>query len=114
MLEDESNQQRIQDIEQQITSCQEDIAELQNGKPLFGKPKPLIRETKIIEADPEKKGEQKITVINPKPEISTTKPSDNKIGNSLRNNLKNKISSNDGNELKAKVQEIKRSRAKFS
>ncbi len=111
ILETETDQKRIDDIQNKIKICEEEIALLNENKPLFGKPKPLQQETRIYEPNPEKKGEQKITVINPKTEPET-KPK--KIGNALRDTLKSKIGTNEANELKMKVQEIKKTRAKFN
>jgi hypothetical protein len=80
-------------------------------------PRLLKQETKIIEPDPETKG-QKITVINELPTTPDTEtisaPSTKKIGNSLRDKLKAKTISSEEESLKAKVQEAKRSRAKFN
>ena len=99
MLIGETNPTRITDIQKQIDLCQDEIAELKIGKPLFGKPTKLTQETKIITADPETKS-QKIVVINPRSEETpSVNPSESKdkVAQSLtgpkrlENDLRNKI-----------------------
>lgn len=119
MLDNENNQLRIEDIKKQINICEEEIRQLKVGKPLFGKPAKLQQETRIYETNPEKKGEQKITILDPKE--STDKENSNvddkstkKIGNILRDAIKKKITTNEEEGLKAKVQQVKKTRAKFN
>ncbi len=117
MLEEETDPIRQEAIKKQIKLNEDEIQQLRQGKPLFGEPTILKQETKIIESDPETKG-QKITVINehsntPETEIKTT-PGTKKIGNALRDKLKAKTTLSEEESLKAKVQEAKRSRAKFN
>ncbi len=117
MLEEETDPIRQEAIKKQIKLNEDEIQQLRQGKPLFGQPQVLKQETKIIEPDPETKG-QKITVINELPATTDTEteslPSNKKIGNSLRDKLKAKTISSEEESLKAKVQEAKRSRAKFN
>jgi len=117
MLEKETDPIRQEAIKKQIKLNEDEIQQLRQGKPLFGQPQVLKQETKIIEPDPETKG-QKITVINELPTTPDTEtisaPSTKKIGNSLRDKLKAKTISSEEESLKAKVQEAKRSRAKFN
>lgn len=117
MLEEETDPIRQEAIKKQIKLNEDEIQQLRQGKPLFGQPQVLKQETKIIEPDPETKG-QKITVINELPTTPDTEtisaPSTKKIGNSLRDKLKAKTISSEEESLKAKVQEAKRSRAKFN
>ncbi len=117
MLEEETDPIRQEAIKKQIKLNEDEIQQLRQGKPLFGQPQVLKHETKIIEPDPETKG-QKITVINELPTTPDTEtisaPSTKKIGNSLRDKLKAKTISSEEESLKAKVQEAKRSRAKFN
>ena len=117
MLEEETDTIRQEAIKKQIKLNEDEIQQLRQGKPLFGQPQVLKQETKIIEPDPETK-RQKITVINQLPTTPDTEtisaPSTKKIGNSLRDKLKAKTISSEEESLKAKVQEAKRSRAKFN
>mgnify|MGYP003480892479 FL=1 len=117
MLEEETDPIRQEAIKKQIKLNEDEIQQLRQGKPLFGQPQVLKQETKIIEPDPETKG-QKITVINELPTTSDTEtistPSAKKIGNALRDKLKAKTALSEEESLKAKVQEAKRSRAKFN
>lgn len=117
MLEEETDPIRQEAIKKQIKLNEDEIQQLRQGKPLFGQPQVLKQETKIIEPDPETKG-QKITVINELPTSNDTEttppPSSKKIGNALRDKLKAKTTSAEEESLKAKVQEAKRSRAKFN
>ncbi len=130
MLEEETDPTRQEAIKKQIKLNEDEIQQLRQGKPLFGEPTILKQETKIIEPDPETKG-QKITTLDEKgkpvleekivskevaePETdTTTQPSTNKIGNALRDKLKAKTAISAEESLKAKVQEAKRSRAKFN
>lgn len=116
MLEEETDPIRQEAIKKQIKLNEDEIQQLRQGKPLFGEPTILKQETKIIEPDPETKG-QKITVINElptTPETENTQASNKKIGNALRDKLKAKTTSAEEESLKAKVQEAKRSRAKFN
>ncbi len=117
MLEEETDPTRQEAIRKQIKLNEDEIQQLRQGKPLFGEPTILKQETKIIEPDPETKG-QKITVINELPTTTEVKtesnPSTKKIGNALRDKLKAKAALSEEESLKAKVQEAKRSRAKFN
>ncbi len=130
MLDEESDPTRQEAIKKQIKLNEDEIQQLRQGKPLFGQPPILKQETKIIEQDPETKG-QKITTLDEKgkpiieekivtkevaePETDTpTQPSTKKIGNALRDKLKAKTALSEEESLKAKVQEAKRSRAKFN
>ena len=117
MLEEETDPIRQEAIKKQIKLNEDEIQQLRQGKPLFGQPQVLKQETKIIEPDPETKG-QKITVINELPTTPDTEtisaPSTKKIGNALRDKLKAKTALSEEESLKAKVQEAKRSRAKFN
>ena len=117
MLEEETDPTRQDAINKQIKLNEDEMQQLRQGKPLFGEPTILKQETKIIEQDPETRG-QKITVINELPATSDTDtvslPSTKKIGNALRDKLKAKTALSEEESLKAKVQEAKRSRAKFN
>lgn len=86
MLVAETNPDRIDDIDAQIKFLESQIHQLKQGKPLFGKGKPLNITTTIIEPNREKPGEQKVTVLNPTPATPTaTSPqSPTRLENTLR------------------------------
>jgi hypothetical protein len=85
ILETETNPERILDIQNQIDLVQDEIAQLKAGKPLFGKPRKIIQATRLIEPDPEKKGQDKITILSSLPPLvpPTTTPI-TRLENSLR------------------------------
>lgn len=115
MLGTETDPLRIADIEKQIKLVQDQISQLKVGKPLFGKVKPLNITTTFIAPNPEKPGEQIVTVINPQPVDPTptlsSAPSPavapKKLGNKLRDTLKNKQAQSAENSLKAQIQAAK-------
>lgn len=124
MLEVETDPTRQDAIKKQIALNEEEIKQLEQGRPLFGQAPTLKQEVKIIEPDPETKG-QKVTIINEKEKqeeasldpiqtdsIETTNTK--KIGNALRDKLKNKIVEAEEESLKSQVQAVKRARAKFN
>lgn len=76
MLKNTTLQSRIDDINHQISFLKDEISELKKGKPLFGRPKPLQQTRTIIEPDRESPSGQKVTVINPiNDSTSTVAPS---------------------------------------
>lgn len=105
MLKTETSPERIADIEYQISVCEDEITQLKKGKPLFGRPKPLVKESRLIESNPEKPGEQKVTILNPQPEkpIITTATEPTRLDNNLRNVFKPKVTSSTENSLKAQI-----------
>lgn len=122
MLVEETDIIRRADIEKQILLIQDQISQLKVGKPLFGKAKPLNITTTYIEPNPEKPGEQIVTVVNPQPSLvatnqpnSTTAPepktdsprTDKRLGNKLRDTLKYKQAENAEASLKAQIQAAK-------
>jgi hypothetical protein len=109
ILETETDPIRIKDINSKIQFCQEEINLLKTNKPLFGKPKPLPQETHIYEPDPEKIGEQKVTVISnkTKEQLPPPKPSSKKIKNPLRETLKAKINNPSETSLRARIMAAK-------
>lgn len=110
LLQTETYPPRIADIEERIKLCQEEINLIKNNKPLFGKARPLTQETRIYEPNPEKKGEQKVTIINPKPtemEDKNPTPSENKIGNSLRSTLQDKAAESNKSSLRSRIMAAK-------
>lgn len=109
MLVNETNPTRIEDIQKQIDLCQDEIAQLKIGKPLFGKPTKLTQETKIITADPETKS-QKIVVINPHPVEVVEEVTIVDKKESVAEIINNPIASNNPrleNELRKKIQAAK-------
>lgn len=129
MLEEETNPNRIEDIKKQIKINEEEINQLRQGKPLFGNPTVLKQETKIIEPDPETKG-QKVTILDKDGNIAPSEPNDSssepeeaidpeissvpskKVGNKLRDILQGKANSSTEESLKAKVLAAKAAKAK--
>lgn len=103
MIRNETDPTRIADIKKQIDLCKDEISQLKNGKPLFGKPTRLNQETRIITADPETKT-QKVVVINPHPkeEAAPSTTETKRLGNSLRDILSAK-KTNSEETLKAKI-----------
>lgn len=107
---------RREEIEQQILICKDEISQLKNGKPLFGRPKQLKQTTRIIEADREKPGGQKITLVSEhkleeptkkEKEVvapaATTPKKSKLLRNALRDRRKAKLTELSENSLKAKV-----------
>lgn len=114
MLETETDPVRIADIKSQIGKVSDTIGELKKKQiQIFGKKSALIQETKIIEPDPEQRGGQKVTVLNPLPKpivpqvspeltTATTAPS-KRMGNALRTAFKSKVAETTENSLKAQI-----------
>ena len=118
MLKLETDPTRISDIETQIMLVKDQISQLKVGKPLFGKPKPLKMTTTLIEPDPEKPGEQIVTVLNapPSPAVAVAEegsseppqtPAPKRLGNNLRNKRKSLQASLAENSLKAQIEAAK-------
>ena len=75
MLDQTTDPTRRAAIEKQIKFNLEEIETLRKEQTkIFGKATPLVQETKIIESDPETKG-QKVTVLNPAPKLEPVEPS---------------------------------------
>lgn len=124
MLETETDLIRRSDIEKQILLIQDQISQLKVGKPLFGKVKPLNITTTLIEPNPEKPGEQIVTVVNPQPaprseaetpNVILSKSKDEvgqpkRLGNKLRDTLKNKQAISTEDSLKAQIAAAKASK----
>lgn len=92
ILKTETSLDRIADIKKQISLCEDEITELKKGKPLFGRPKPLVKESRLIESNPEKPGEQKVTILNPQPTpVTPTPPTATPKPTRLENSLRSKI-----------------------
>lgn len=112
MLMVETNLERIDNIQKQIKLCEDQIAELKTGKPLFGKPKPLTQTTTLIEPNPEKPGEQIVTILNaPKEkEVALSTPNEKpvkRLGNKLRDARKNVVAQSAEDSLKAQIMAAK-------
>lgn len=112
ILKTETDPSRRSDIEDRIFQCQDEIAELKKGKPLFGRPKPLRQTTTIIEPDRESPGGQKVTVINPKPvqdpsDDTTPAPTQPRLHNNLRTEVKAVVNKKAENALRAQIQAVK-------
>lgn len=125
MLDIETDPRRIDAIKKQIALNEEEIKQLEQGRPLFGQAPTLKQEVKIIEPDPETKG-QKVTIINEKEsteevkevpdenEVTTATGNNKKIKNILRDKIKQNLLEAEEDSLKNKIQEAKRTRAKFN
>ncbi len=108
MLKTEKDPLRIADIESQILVVKDQIAQLKVGKPLFGKPKPLKVTTTLIEPNPEKPGEQIVTVLNPAPTLTASDaPTPKRLGNKLRDKRKSLQAATAEDSLKAQIEAAK-------
>lgn len=90
MLETETNLVRIEDIKGQIQLCQDEIAQLKIGKPLFGKPKPLKQTITLIEADREKGGQKVTKRASAEEEKAPAKSGKKFLANALQNQIQAK------------------------
>lgn len=120
MLKTETDPLRIADIESQILVVKDQIAQLKVGKPLFGKPKPLKVTTTVIEPNPEKPGEQIVTILNAPTTPSPTPADDTvalltqsqtippkRLGNKLRDKRKSLQAATAEDSLKAQIEAAK-------
>lgn len=103
MLDQTTDPIRKTAIEKQIKLNLEEIEALRKEQTkIFGKATPLVQETKIIERDPETKG-QKVTVLNP-----SSRPEPVEIKESLPPSPKpTKTAARLENSLRAKIQAAK-------
>lgn len=104
LLLSETSADRIAAINDQIDLNLQEIAQLKEGKPLFGRPKPLKQTTTTIERDPENPKEAKITVVdNLTPSTPTPTTPSTRLANKLRDSFKPKVATSTENSLKAQI-----------
>lgn len=110
MLDQTTDPTRRSAIEKQIKFNLEEIETLRKEQTkIFGKVIPLVQETKIIESDPETKG-QKVTVLNPSPKPEDAKPTEPpKVSTLPSHHGKTKRLENN---LRAQIQQLKANKGK--
>jgi len=103
MLDQTTDPTRREAIEKQIKLNLEEIESLRKEQTkIFGKATPLVQETKIIESDPETKG-QKVTVLNPSPKPKEEKSPEPPKVSSLSSPKTKRLENN----LRAQIQRLK-------
>jgi len=103
MLDQTTDPTRREAIEKQIKLNLEEIESLRKEQTkIFGKATPLVQETKIIESDPETKG-QKVTVLNPSPKPKEEKSPEPPKVSSLSSPKTKRLENN----LRAQIQQLK-------